>query len=144
MTGIKSFGRQFVPQLNNAVEYHSDYKRADQNVNLCANAQHAAECEADNEAKRLPQTIIRKCSFLVVVEQHTVQCCKEGTGNKNYDSMLYVKVPMKRNLLLSHWKDLSKWFSKLFYSFSFTCFLVELFHFVYDAHATYLRQIHAH
>ena len=38
-----------------------------------------------------------------------------------------LKVPMKRIFLLTNWKDLLKWFCKLFYSFSFTCFVVELF-----------------
>ena len=39
---------------------------------------------------------------------------------------------------LTYLKELMKWFCKLFYSFSFTCFVVELFHFVYDVHANYV------
>ena len=40
-------------------------------------------------------------------------------------------LKVKRKFLVSHWKDLLKWLiCKLFYSFSFTCFVVELFQFV--------------
>ena len=53
-------------------------------------------------------------------------------------------MPMKRNFVLPHWNDLLKWFCKLFlYSFSFTCFVVELFHFVSDVHVNLYVQIHA-
>ena len=58
--------------------------------------------------------------------------------DKDKDKYGRIKMPMKRNVLFSDWKDLLKSFCKLFYSFSFTCLVVELFHFVYDVHANYV------
>ena len=44
------------------------------------------------------------------------------------------KVYMKRKFLLSYLKELLKWFCKLLYCFSLTCFVVEIFLFVYDVY----------
>ena len=47
-----------------------------------------------------------------------------------YISVHDFKVPISRKILLSPMKELLKFFCKLLYSFSFACFVVEVFQFV--------------